>query len=375
VEQTDGGSVKRYLRGINLLAGEADGMVYYYIQNEHGDVSQLWGQSGTCKSSYEYDAFGNERKPEKGDENPFRYCGEYLDLETNTYYLRARSYRSETGRFLTEDSVESVARKMPNGQEITDPLSLNKYTYCHNNPIFHSDPTGHFALPFMAITGIAGAIAGALTGAITSALKGKFSWKEVGEGALIGAAIGLTGGAAVSLLTTGSAFAATGTVMGALGFGAGATTVGTLGAAEFEQARQLLERSGSTIDKQIVSTVAPQASQAMQNTSQIFQNGGVYETTMKLKDGNIVDAIAEVVVDGQHLLLNHIAIYPRGGDIPNQVGYAAFKQLTHTVQSLAYQGGFTTLRLYGERVFNSTSANPGMVIDRTFDLLKIFGGK
>jgi len=40
-EQADGGSVKSYFRGINLLAGEADGMVYYYILNEHGDVAQL----------------------------------------------------------------------------------------------------------------------------------------------------------------------------------------------------------------------------------------------------------------------------------------------------------------------------------------------
>jgi len=57
--------VKRYLRGINLLAGEAEGMVYYYVLNEHGDVARLWGQSGMCKASYEYDAFGNERNPEK----------------------------------------------------------------------------------------------------------------------------------------------------------------------------------------------------------------------------------------------------------------------------------------------------------------------
>ena len=126
-EQTDGGSVKRYLRGINLLAGEAEGMVYYYILNERGDVTQLWGQSGTCKALYEYDAFGNERNPEKGDENPFRYCGEYLDLETSTYYLRARSYRPATGRFTQEDMARA---------------GLNWYTYCGNNPIAFIDPLG-----------------------------------------------------------------------------------------------------------------------------------------------------------------------------------------------------------------------------------------
>jgi len=95
--------------------------------NEHGDVTQLWGQSGTCKASYEYDAFGNEWKPEKGDENPFRYCGEYLDLETKTYYLRARNYRPVTGRFTSEDTARA---------------GLNWYAYCENNPVMFADPTG-----------------------------------------------------------------------------------------------------------------------------------------------------------------------------------------------------------------------------------------
>jgi hypothetical protein len=29
-------------------------MLNYCIFNEHGDVTQLWSQDGTCKSSYEY---------------------------------------------------------------------------------------------------------------------------------------------------------------------------------------------------------------------------------------------------------------------------------------------------------------------------------
>lgn len=45
----------KYLRGINLIAGEMDGMVYFYILNEHGDVAQIWKESGTRKSIYEYD--------------------------------------------------------------------------------------------------------------------------------------------------------------------------------------------------------------------------------------------------------------------------------------------------------------------------------
>ncbi|RFZ75929.1 hypothetical protein DS742_26420 [Lacrimispora amygdalina] len=133
-EQTDDGKIKTYLRGINLIARETDRVLYYYIFNEHGDVTQLWGQNGTCKASYEYDAFGIERNPDKEDENPFRYCGEYYDLETKTYYLRARNYDPATSRMLTEDSYRG---------DIRDPLSLNLYTYCNNNPVYYYDPDGH----------------------------------------------------------------------------------------------------------------------------------------------------------------------------------------------------------------------------------------
>ena len=142
-EQTDDGKIKTYLRGINLIVREIDRVVYYYIFNEHGDVTQLWSQSGTCKASYEYDAFGIERDPDNEDENPFRYCGEYYDSSSGIYYLRARYYDPATSRMLSEDSVWSSKVKLANGQEIDDPLSLNLYTYCHNDPINFIDPSGH----------------------------------------------------------------------------------------------------------------------------------------------------------------------------------------------------------------------------------------
>ncbi len=66
----------------------------------------------------------------------FRYCGEYFDTETGTIYLRARYYNPNTGRFISRDSVTG---------DIGDPLSLNLYTYCANNPILYVDPSGNSA--------------------------------------------------------------------------------------------------------------------------------------------------------------------------------------------------------------------------------------
>lgn len=49
-------------------------------------------------------------------------------------YLRARNYNPSTGRFISRDSF--AGRR-------SDPLSLNLYTYCRNNPIRYIDPSGH----------------------------------------------------------------------------------------------------------------------------------------------------------------------------------------------------------------------------------------
>jgi RHS repeat-associated protein len=100
--------------------------------------------SGSSLASYAYDAFGNEQTPDAGDTNPFRYCGEYWDVHTNALYLRARDYKPGIGRFLSQDTVRQLMREMPNGQQLIDPLSLNLYTYCHNNPIMYVDEDGHW---------------------------------------------------------------------------------------------------------------------------------------------------------------------------------------------------------------------------------------
>ena len=89
---------------------------------------------GEVTKKYIYDAFGVEKNIDENDTNAFRYCGEYYDTETGTIYLRARYYNPSTGRFISRDSF--AGRK-------SDPLSLNLYTYCHNNPIRYIDPSGH----------------------------------------------------------------------------------------------------------------------------------------------------------------------------------------------------------------------------------------
>lgn len=131
-----------YIRSTNLVAkysffNGAKSEYTYYTQNAHGDVVNLTDAEGNVTKAYTYDAFGVEVNPDSGDINVFRFCGEYFDTETGTVYLRARYYQASIGRFITRDSYTG---------KINDPLSLNLYTYCHNNPIVYYDPSGHSIL-------------------------------------------------------------------------------------------------------------------------------------------------------------------------------------------------------------------------------------
>ncbi len=108
---------------------------FYYQFNAYGDVTALIGTDGSTIAKYEYDAFGNlTTQPDVKVNNSITYRGYEYDSETGLYYLNARYYDSETARFLTEDTYRG---------EKNDPLSLNLYTYCKNNPLKYVDPTGH----------------------------------------------------------------------------------------------------------------------------------------------------------------------------------------------------------------------------------------
>jgi len=161
--ETRGNDEIRYVRGINYIARIADGgKLSYYLYNGHGDVVQTVSEDGEIENQYDYDIFGNPTLTVESYVNSIRYAGEYYDAETGLYYLRARYYDPYIGRFISEDSYWG---------EDTNPLSLNLYTYAHNDPIRYIDPSGHSILGV--IGGIIGGLIGGPTGAAVGAATGE----------------------------------------------------------------------------------------------------------------------------------------------------------------------------------------------------------
>ena len=133
----DGAQSTTYIWGGNRLLAKklASGAQYYYLYNGHGDVVQITDSAGNIVNSYEYDEWGNITSQTEGIENEFKYAGQTYDSETGLYYLRARYYDPTSGRFISKDSNEG---------SIVNPVSLNLYTYCVNNPIIYKEANGHW---------------------------------------------------------------------------------------------------------------------------------------------------------------------------------------------------------------------------------------
>jgi RHS repeat-associated protein len=135
---------------------------------------------GDLVQHHGYMPFGNERFQDNTDAFSVtnRYTGQQLDEETGLYFYGSRYYDPELARFIQPDSIGQGASSQ----------SLNRYTYCINNPLKFTDPTGHFIDPVTWI--IIGAIVGAGVGGGIAAAQGGNFWK----GALAGGIAGAFGG-------------------------------------------------------------------------------------------------------------------------------------------------------------------------------------
>ena len=140
IREESSGHTIDYIYGNDGITGiKYDGTVYLFRKNVFGDVTHIYDMNGVLLAHYVYDAWGdhtvvNETEDKIGDINPIRYRSYYYDTETKLYYLRARYYDPETGRFISQDNISYL-----------DPehfMGLNLYAYCNDNPVIGYDPTG-----------------------------------------------------------------------------------------------------------------------------------------------------------------------------------------------------------------------------------------
>ncbi len=124
-----------YVYGLGLIGEEKQGNYKVYHYDFRGSTVKLTDASGSVTDSFHYDEYGKLTDHTGSSETSFLYNGQYgiMTDGNGLIYMRARYYNPDVHRFVSTDILEG---------DISDPLSLNRYAYCSNNPITFVDPMG-----------------------------------------------------------------------------------------------------------------------------------------------------------------------------------------------------------------------------------------
>ncbi|HBF36110.1 MAG TPA: hypothetical protein DDW50_02185 [Firmicutes bacterium] len=138
----------KHLARVDGVIGDTNAKVYYYHTDYLGSVRVITDQNGKVVFSADYLAFGTKYASNGDFDETHGFTGKDYDSDTGLYYFNARWYDPDLGRFISEDPA-------------ADPNNPNLYSYCGNNGVIRSDPTGQCWVAF-AVAVIIGAVVGAV---------------------------------------------------------------------------------------------------------------------------------------------------------------------------------------------------------------------
>jgi RHS repeat-associated protein len=197
----DGKSNKYLYLGSKLELRQIDGSnSYVYITDALGSVRKVFKNGDSTQTTFSataYLPFGKAIVASGSDKVTF--AGEMQDTSTGLFYLSARYYDPEMGRFYALDPILG---------DPSMPQTLERYVYCGNNPLIRTDPTGKcFGLNILL-----GAVIGAVVNGAVAYLNGEDVLQAAAIGAISGAIAGATLGLGVSLWAGSAAATAAGEV-------------------------------------------------------------------------------------------------------------------------------------------------------------------
>jgi RHS repeat-associated protein len=131
-----GEATTNYYLGGKLIAQRKGTTLNYILQDHLGSTSVTTEANGNNPATIKYFAFGDCRNSTGTIPTDKKFTGQTLDA-TGLYYYGARYYDATIGRFISADTI------VPDPM---NPQSLNRYSYCLNNPLRYIDPNGHDAL-------------------------------------------------------------------------------------------------------------------------------------------------------------------------------------------------------------------------------------
>jgi RHS repeat-associated protein len=120
--------------GNQRVAQIVNGTVSYFYKDHLRSSAVITDSNGTATETTIYEPFGIMRAHTGSTTSTYKFTDQELDAENGLYNYDARFYDPVIGRFISPDSM------IP---QPYNPQSLNRYSYCNNNPLIYTDPSGH----------------------------------------------------------------------------------------------------------------------------------------------------------------------------------------------------------------------------------------
>ncbi len=134
--EVKGGMARKYIFAGNLRITQIVGGTLSYFHKDHLRSSTVMtDSSGSAIETTSYMPFGSVRSHSGTDTSDYRFTDQELDAENGLYNYNARLYDPFIGRFISPDTI------VP---EPYNPQSLNRDSYCFNNPLIYVDPSGNY---------------------------------------------------------------------------------------------------------------------------------------------------------------------------------------------------------------------------------------
>ena len=130
-----------------LEDGETEGQFYYAFTDHLGSITALYDSTATAVFEAEYDAWGRQTVTTDAVGFHWGYTGHEMLPEFGLINMNGRLYDPILGRFLSPDNYV----QMPDFSQ-----SFNRYSYCLNNPLKYTDPSGEYFLIDDIIAGFIG---------------------------------------------------------------------------------------------------------------------------------------------------------------------------------------------------------------------------
>ena len=112
-----------------------DNTLYYVLKDHLGSASVVTDASGATVGQQRYYPYGETRLTAGNMFTDKLFTGQREMAGLGIYDYNARFYSPTLGRFLSADTIVPDA---------ANPQALNRYSYVNNNPMNHTDPSGHW---------------------------------------------------------------------------------------------------------------------------------------------------------------------------------------------------------------------------------------